>query len=308
MRYLLNILLMICVVLSTYASDIECVGSATQVINGKDTLFVFKEEIHLRSTVGNVDWYSTDGTPIASNTDEIYPDEGAYYIVTGTRKSIPVYVFLYKEIDPNLSLSIQPECESTTLTLTGNVEHITYKRMDGTTGIYERECIIHYNALAWNTEEWVDSTAQVLTTLHTGDYDLPPLYGPTPITLCYDATIRAALGMDSICIEAELLEAEVKAVKLELTSLATTRGKEGEKSNERNRPTSQLLIESSEYSGPLEVAFYSNPTPGVLYYDWRIYHGADLIITRNDKDIRYISMVSLLAVAQARMCSSVQSK
>ena len=287
MRYLLNILLMICVVLSTYASDIECVGSATQVINGKDTLFVFKEEIHLRSTVGNVDWYSTDGTHIASNTDEIYPDEGAYYIVTGTRKSTPVYVFLYKEIDPNVSLSIQPECENTTLTLTGNIEPIAYKRMDGTTGIYERECIIHYNALAWNTEEWVDSTAQVLTTLHTGDYDLPPLYGPTPITLCYDATIRAALGLDSTCIRAELLESEVKAVKFELTSLATTRGKEGEKSNERNRPTSQTLIESSEYSGPLEVAFYSNPTPGVLYYDWRIYHGADLIITRNDKDIRY---------------------
>ena len=63
MRYLLNILLIICVVLSTYASDIECVGSATQVINGKDTLFVFKEEIHLRSKVGNVDWYSTKKEP-----------------------------------------------------------------------------------------------------------------------------------------------------------------------------------------------------------------------------------------------------
>jgi len=38
----------------------------------------------------------------------------------------------------------------------------------------------------------------------------------------------------------------------------------------------------------LEVAFYANPTPAVLYYNWRIYKASEVIATRNDKDIRYI--------------------
>ena len=71
-------LLLLLLAAVSYASDIECVGTATQVVNGKDTLFIFKEEIHLRSTIGEVDWYRTDGTLEASATDEIYPDEGGY--------------------------------------------------------------------------------------------------------------------------------------------------------------------------------------------------------------------------------------
>jgi gliding motility-associated-like protein len=93
--------------------------------------------------------------------------------------------------------------------------------------------------------------------------------------------------MDSACVEIDVPIDSIKAVKMQLMSLATTRGKEGEKSNERNRPTSQELIASSEYSGPLEVAFYSNPTPAAQFYKWSIYHSTELIVTRNDKDIRY---------------------
>jgi gliding motility-associated-like protein len=114
------------------------------------------------------------------------------------------------------------------------------------------------------------------------------LYGKTPITLCYDMDIRAALGLDSALVETELKEEDVWAVNHKLTSLATTRGEEGEKSNERNRPTSQDLITSSEYSGPLEVAFYSNPTPAALYYKWTIYKATELLITRSDPEIRYV--------------------
>ena len=116
---------------------------------------------------------------------------------------------------------------------------------------------------------------------------MPALYGPTPIRLCYDKEIRAKLGLDSACVEVDLPLEEVKAVKHELTSLATTRGDEKEKSNERNRPTSQELIVGSEYSGPLEVAFYSNPTPAATYYKWSIYKSTELIVSRFDPDIRY---------------------
>ena len=269
----------------SHASIIECVGTATQVVNGNDTLFIFKDEIHLRSTIGNVTWYDADGKPVASGTDEIYPDEGGFYVSDGITQSTPVYVFLYSE-PTSMELSVAADCGGTTLTLKGDTKPLTYTRLDGTQGSYARACSIDYNALAWNTEEWVDSAATVASTLRPV-FMLPALYGPTPIKLCYDQTVREALGMDSACVEIDVPIDSIKAVKMQLMSLATTRGKEGEKSNERNRPTSQELIASSEYSGPLEVAFYSNPTPAAQFYKWSIYHSTELIVTRNDKDIRY---------------------
>lgn len=279
----ISILLLLAAV--SHASIIECVGTATQVVNGNDTLFIFKDEIHLRSTIGNVTWYDTDGKPVASGTDEIYPDEGGYYVSDGITQSTPVYVFLYS--DPtSMELSVAADCGGTTLTLKGDTKPLTYTRLDGTQGSYARACSLDYNALAWNTEEWVDSAATVASTLRPV-FMLPALYGPTSIKLCYDQTVREALGMDSACVEIDVPIDSIKAVKMQLMSLATTRGKEGEKSNERNRPTSLELIASSEYSGPLEVAFYSNPTPAAQFYKWSIYHSSELIVTRNDKDIRY---------------------
>lgn len=269
MRRLINIVLLSLVVASAYALDVECVGVATQVIDGHDTLFIFRDEIHMRSKVGDVDWYNGDGTIYASNIDEVYPDAGCYR-VNGCRFCVE----LYKGIN-DLDFTIEPTCDNTILHLTGDI----YSRA--------HTYSLSYNALAWNTEAWVDSAAEMSGDL--GSYILmPALYGATPIRLCYDSDLRHALGLDSACVEVDFPADSVIAVKHEITSLATTRGEEGERSNERNRPTSQTLIVGSEYSGPLEVAFYSNPTPAAQFYKWSIYKSTDLIVTRNDKDIRYV--------------------
>ncbi len=266
--------------------NVECVGTAKQVENGNDTLFFFKDEIHMKADTV-VNWYRTDGTLFQSDAEEIYPDEGGYYIVRGGMTCAPFYVFLYSDASLD-SLIITPDCDMTTLSVVGDAQPFTYTRPDGTTGRYARACTINYNDLAWNSEEWVDSAALMAETLRNGVYyTLPPLYAATPITLCYDTDIRMALGLDSACIQTELIEDSVHAVKIQLTSLVTTRGQDGERSNERNRPTSQDLITGSEYSGPLEVAFYSNPTPAAKFFSWSIYRTGDLIATRRDQDIRY---------------------
>ncbi len=287
MKRFVNIILLLWFAGTISASDIECVGLATQILNDEDTLFFFRNEIHLRSTIGNVDWYATDGTLVASNTDELYPDEGGYYIVSADRKSMPVYAFLYSE-PGDFTTTVIPDCGATTIRITGDAKPFIYTRPDLSMVTYKRTCTVNYNVLAWNTEEWVDSASTMVTTLHDGNYVLPPLYGATPISFCYDTDIRVALGLDTACIETELPADSVKAVKLELTSLATARGTEGEKSNERNRPVSQTLITGSEYSGPHEVAFYSNPAPAVQYYAWTIYRSTNVIATRQDRDVRYV--------------------
>ena len=268
MKKLFISILLTLVVAVSYAADIECVGTATQVVEGNDTLFVFRDEIALRSNVGPIDWYASDGSAYATNVEEIYPDEGCY-----TANGRHFCVQLYTDIK-DLAFTIEPTCENTLLHVTGDL------------GAHARMYSVNYNALAWNTEAWVDSAAVQEGTL-TKTILLPPLYGPTPVRLCYDAEIREKLGMDSAYVEVDFPLDEVKAVKHELTSLATARGAEGEKSNERNRPTSQDLIVGSKYSGPLEVAFYSNPTPGAQYYKWSIYKSTELIVNRFDPEIRY---------------------
>lgn len=266
-KRLLTIILTLCAVVS-YAADVVCVGTATQVIDGHDTVFIFKDEIHLRSNVGDVNWYKSDGSLYASNTDEIYPDEGCYSV-----NGCHFCVALYTGID-DLDFTVETSCDNTILHVTGSL------------GARAHTYSLSYNALAWNTEAWVDSAAQMTGTL-APTIVLPPLYGATTISLCYDSDIRTALGLDSACVDVEVTADEIKAVKMELTSLATARGVEGEKSNERNRPTSQTLIQGSEYSGPLEVAFYSNPTPAAQFFRWTIYQSTDILVTRTDQDIRY---------------------
>lgn len=247
----------------SYALPIECIGKATQVVDGKDTIFVFKDEICLKSTTGAIDWYKADGTLYASGTDNICPDEGCY-----SAGGMHFCVQLYKPID-DLDFTIEPACENTILHVTGDVNSRA------------RTYSLSYNALAWNTEQWADSAVNLSGRL-TSSILLPPLYGATDLHLCYDPEIRAALGLDSACVVKTLSADEVKAVKIQLTSLATARGAEGEKSNELNRPTSQTLVEGSEYSGPLDVMFYANATPAAQFFYWEIYNSTERIATRNN--------------------------
>ena len=190
-----------------------------------------------------------------------------------------------------MTLRIEPECGSTALTLSGDTKPFVYKRRNGQSGTYARACSLSYNVLTWNGEMWADSAVQTVTTLKEGNYILPALYGATPISLCYDPEIRSFFNMDSACVSVELKEDEVKAVNLHLTSLATARENDPAGNNELNRPTEQDIITattSADYSGALEVAFYSNPTPAALYYSWTIYKASDVIMTRNDRDIRSV--------------------
>lgn len=269
MKRLFSIVFLSLVAAVSYALPVECVGTATQVVDGKDTVLIFRDEIHLKTSDGQpTDWYKGDGSLYASGVDEIYPDEGCFR-VGGSHFCVQ----LYKGID-DLAFTVETGCENTIVRVTGDI------------GSRAHTYSLSYNALAWNTEAWVDSAAQ-----ETGDLMntilLPPLYGPTPIRLCYDTEVRSALGLDSACVEVDLPLDSIKAVKMELTSLATAREDDPAGNNERNRPTSQTLIAGSEYSGPLEIAFYSNPTPGAQYYFWAVYKSTERIATRNDRDMRY---------------------
>ena len=265
-KRLLTIMLTLCAVVS-YAADVVCVGAATQVVRGRDTIFVFKDEVHLRSTRGAVNWYTEDGRRIASNTDEIYPDDGIYRV--GNSRFIAMK---YQELD-SLSYTVETRCDNTILHVTGIDDFLSRAHTYS----------LSYNALAWNTEAWADSAARKEGKLSSTIYLNEAIYGETTFRLCYDDSIRQALGLDSACVEVTVPLDSIKAVKMELVALATAR----DAKNELDRPSEQQLTDGNSYSGILEVAFYSNPTPAAKHYQWSIYKSSERIVTRRDKDIRY---------------------
>lgn len=265
-KRLLTIMLTLYAVVS-YAADVVCVGAATQVVRGRDTIFVFKDEVHLRSTRGAVDWYTEDGRRIASNTDEIYPDDGIYRV--GNSRFIAMK---YQELD-SLSYTVETRCDNTILHVTGIDDFLSRAHTYS----------LSYNALAWNTEAWADSAARKEGKLSSTIYLNEAIYGETTFRLCYDDSIRQALGLDSACVEVTVPLDSIKAVKMELVALATAR----DAKNELDRPSEQQLTDGNSYSGILDVAFYSNPTPAAKHYQWSIYKSSERIVTRRDKDIRY---------------------
>ncbi len=193
----------------SYAADIVCVGKATQVVNGKDTTFVFRDEIHLRSTRGAVNWYKADGSLYASSTTDIYPDDGVFR-VNGHR----IIAMRYEDAD---SVSFRPElsCTGTTLHIEGDSAYRTR------THTYS----LSYNTLAWNGEEWADSLI-IDSAKNTNALFLQPLYDSTTVSICIDSAVRAALDLPPACVDLIIPIDSIKAVKMQLTSLATTRGKD----------------------------------------------------------------------------------
>mgnify|MGYP004492942803 CR=1 FL=1 len=104
------------------ALRVECVGTAIQTINQGDTVFVFAEEIAMRTKDGMpANWYKTDGTLAQSNTADVFLDNGGYYIETGGTRDY-FYVFSYADYRPqNIVLSVQANCRDTHLTVSGTL-------------------------------------------------------------------------------------------------------------------------------------------------------------------------------------------
>lgn len=275
---------MLACILPAWGLHVEPVGTPEQdwvfIENMGDTIYVFANGIDMRHPAGNTDWYHADGTLYQSNTDEIYPDDGGYYTLQDGEKEY-FYVFSYANYKPNTSdweLSVVPQCESTTLTLSGTLPPaMTYTLPDGRKRTLERKCTISYTDLAWSEGDmaWLDSSAVDTYDFPQSGFALPAIYKATDITLTVDnIAADLHLPLDSVSTS---LDAPI-AVKWHVTSRTELRGKQGELSNELERPTDESVLTGS---ADLRIHFNSNPTPAATYFLWHIYKGTQLIFTRN---------------------------
>lgn len=283
-----SILLLILTVFSvlSYALHVECVGKATLLTHDGDTLLVFASapELKTLNSVGEVDWYRLPDTltPVQTGTDYFYPEHGEGYMVKVGAERDVFWVFDYEQLRPTISLiEAELDCERTMLHLEGELPKISYTRLSGKQMTYPRNCHVEYMSAAWSedTEMWVDSVAIEELTL---EQEMTVTASPVATDYAISDMLAEQLGVAADTLRSPVYQPV--ALKAHPVTITTTRGKQGEMSNEVNRPYSPDDV--LNMSAPLEVLFNANGL-NAEYYQWKLYKGSSLMLTRSDAEHRY---------------------
>lgn len=273
------------------ALHVECVGEAKQLTLKGDTLLLFVANPKLKTlqSVGKVDWYRLPDTitPVQTASDFLYPEHGEGYMVkVGDQRDV-FWVFDYEQLRPSvIQVDAELSCENTVLTLQGEVPDMRYVRLNGQVAEYPRTCQITYRDAAWDAtnEIWVDSIV-----VEENEFATNMVVGASPVATDY---VISDVLAQQLQVEEDIpasLEYEPVALKAHPQTITTTRGKKGETSNEVNRPYTKDDVENM--SAPLEVLFESNGL-NADYYQWKIYRGSELLLSRSDAEHRYTFMDS----------------
>ena len=273
----------------SYALHVECVGTAALLDNDGDTLLVFASapEIKTVNSVGEVDWYRLPDTinPVQTGTDYFYPEHGEGYMVkVGDARDV-FWVFDYEQLRPVVSqVDAELSCENTVLSLVGTLPEMQYTRLNGQRTTIARMSNITYMDAMWDneSESWVDSVAVSEQELaQTMTVAASPV--ATDFAISDPLAERLGVSVDTLFTPVY----EPVALKAHPLTITTTRGKQGEQSNEVNRPyTPEDVL---NMSAPLEVLFKSNGL-NADYYQWKLYKGSELMLTRSDAEHRYTFM------------------
>ena len=272
-----------------YALHVECVGKATLLSQDGDTLLVFASAPELKTlhSVGAVDWYRLPDTitPVQTGTDYFYPEHGEGYMVKVGAERDVFWVFDYEQLRPTVAqIEAEQDCNKTVLHLTGEVPAITYTRMNGRKATYDRQCRVEYMNAAWNADAqmWADSVA-----IEELPLEAEMTVGASPVATDYAIydMLAEQLGIASDTLHSPVYQPV--ALKAHPQTITTTRGQKGEASNEVSRPYSPDDV--LNMSAPLEVLFKGNGL-NAEYYQWKLYHGSNLMLTRSDAEHRYTFM------------------
>ena len=278
--------------LLSYALHVECVGNATQLTNGGDTLFLFEREpeLKIKNLTGAVSVYNLypDSNKIAFETSDVdingvfYPEHGQGYILKQGDLREVFWVFDYDSLRADITaIDAILSCTETELQLEGIIPQMQYTNLQGKLCTYPRQCRVSYMDAMWSNESeaWVDSLAQ-----QEADFRETIVVGASPVATDFTISdpLAALLELTEDSLRSQLYSP--MALKANPLAVVTTRGKEGEPSNEVERP-----IDPSELirrSAPLIITFRANAL-NADYYQWNIYRGSDRILQRNEAQHQY---------------------
>ncbi|MFZ4724046.1 MAG: gliding motility-associated C-terminal domain-containing protein [Paludibacter sp.] len=260
-------------------------------IIGKDTITVILFDSIAATTKieysgTTIKWYKFSDTITPNSTfNYIYPDNATGYVVDVDGKNDTLWVIDYSKLKPTF-ISFEAEynpknqCDDVNLKLNAIVPAISYKTFDGILhNLPARVFTVTYNTLEW-TDKWKDiSTSVKDIDLPTSTIKVPAPLCDTYFTLSGDQYAKD-LGLPPFTFKSSILYKAV-AVKCYPASIVTVRNEK----NEAERPSLATQISGS---APLDIQFISNANePVATYYKWTITKGAQQLITRTDKEIRY---------------------
>lgn len=267
---------------------------------GLDNIYIFSKidnssEIHYTSKneASVVKWYSflngmktelTNVSTLSATETYIDPANNMGYIVSvdGVETS-RFWVFDYSQYLPGINSMLASDgeipCENIVLNLAGNVPEFSYQNTGGGIFKIDRFFDIIYNTLEWDKDkkDWktIEKTENVI--LPRPVISVPTPFTNTVFTVKGDQ-FASLLGLVEQTVVTP--EYETKAVKCNITSITSIR----EAKNENERPDNETKLEGS---APLDIQFYSNPTPNVNSYFWTIYKNNEKIVARSEKDHIY---------------------
>jgi gliding motility-associated-like protein len=278
-----NILLASILLLSTisYAFHIEGVGNRTFIDNKGDTLYIFESNPEFKSNIGAIDWYRLPDTiaPFSSGTDYLYPEHGQGYAIKINGQWKCFWTFEYDSLRPQITkVELTQSCTETQLMLHGILPAITYKNAANRIQTVARTCQIDYMDAVWGENDWADSAVVVEKELAA-----TVVLDASAVATQYIITDKLAqeLGIEE-AITTEICQPW--AIKVHPLAEVTTRGKEGDRSNEVERPTEPDNL--VRRSAPLDVEFRSNGL-NAEYYQWNLYKGSEIILRRSEAQHRY---------------------
>ena len=271
----------------SYAFHIEGVGNRTFIDNDGDTLFIFESNPEFKSNIGAIDWYrlSDTLTPFSSGTDYLYPEHGEGYAIKVDGVWEHFWVFDYEQLRPQVNeVEAILSCTETVLDIDGTIPVLQYTDAKGKLQTVDRMCTVTYMDAMWGENSWVDSVAVAQT-----QYTTSIVVGASPVATDYVIMDQLAQQLDIADSVYVRVDSPI-ALKSYPVTVTTTRGKDGERSNEVLRPIdpnqSYLVGTSQQLSGQLEVLFRANAI-NAEFYDWKIYLDGQVILTRKEPEHRY---------------------
>lgn len=189
------------------------------------------------------------------------PEGNMGYIVTDGSTNYFFWIVDYSAYEPvltSLTLSDQTDCSTTWLEFVGSAGPIPYYGINGQPLEVDREFMLTYSTLEFNSEEFdyrqVEKT-ESLSSLSSRIYCQPALC-ETAFTLSGDRFTRI-WGRDS-----EVSSPTVEPVAVE----CQTRAAQHQRDNDN-----EVKVESAlGGSGPAEITFTSAVTDGALYHEWEL--------------------------------------
>lgn len=272
-------------------------------LSGLNNIYIFEKidnstEIHF--TAANalqvVKWYTflngvkTEITNISTlSPTETYIDpldKTGYIIEVDGQKVSSCWVFDYSKYSATIQSVTATDgvslCSETNVTIQAQVPSLEYQNVLGSNFKLNRAFNINYTTLEWSDSNWKEIKKDTTVFLpRTTDVVIPSPLTHTTFLVTGDE-FATQLGLEVASGTSNMYT--TKAVKCKITSITSTVRKEF--TNENNRPVAETQLEGS---APLDVNFYSNPTPAVNTYSWKIFkdNSNTPFITRADKDNSY---------------------